>query len=79
MKMIKGANTKNLEKIYESIQPLPVSDRIKLVKRLLAESGLSVVLDNNGSEDNPVIQVNTMDPTQIADVMRAIANRIESE
>lgn len=49
------------------------------MERLLGESGLSVVLDNDQLLEQAIVQVNMMSREDLGDILKAIATRISSE
>ena len=77
--MTENQTRRESDQIYEAIQSLPVSEKAELVNRLLGSSGLSVVLGNNHSSGNLIVQINTMESTQLAELVRAVAGRIEED
>ena len=63
----------NTEQLYQAIQTLSASDRVDLISKMLQGSGLSVTFENLNS------QVHKMNSTELSDLIRAIAKRVENE
>lgn len=62
-----------LEQILEQAEKLSAEDKAKLVNKLLAGSGLSVVLGNNHLTGSVIVQINMMGKDDLSEVMHAIA------
>lgn len=75
-----GAPTQEpLETIYNTVQALPVTDRAELIYRILGDPELSVSLVDNDPNRGLAVQLSTMETDQLAQLVRAIANRIDPE
>lgn len=69
--------SEQLNQFYDAIQALPVSDRADLINRLLRESGLGVVFGPNHFSGDLIVQINSMESSQLPDLIRALADRLE--
>lgn len=67
------------DQLYQALQQLPASQKAELINRILRESGLTVTLDSNCDNSNLSMQIDTLSPESLSQVLRAIAQRIEKE
>ena len=65
------------EEIYQSIQSLSVSDRAKLVHRVLGDPGTCTMSGFHHFHGDFIVQVNGMENQQISDLIKAIAFRVD--
>ena len=69
-----------LNEILGQAEKLSAEDKATLVNKLLAGSGLSVVLGSNHTSGALVVQqINMMGKEDLGEVLKAIADRLSSE
>lgn len=69
-----------LEELIKSIKDLKPEEQQHLVNQVLGkENGPTIVLGNNNLTGSVVFQINLMDASQAADILKSISLRIESE
>ena len=65
--------------LSEQSEELFVEEKGRLINKLLAGSGLSVVLGNNHQAGAVIDQINMMDKDDLSEILHVIANRIFRE
>lgn len=65
--------------LLEQAEKLFIEEKGRLINKLLAGSGLSVVLGNNHQVGSVIDQINMMDKDDLSEILHAVANRIFRE
>lgn len=65
--------------LLEQAEELFIEEKGRLINKLLAGSGLSVVLGNNHQVGSVIDQINMMDKDDLSEILHAVANRIFRE
>ncbi len=68
----------DVEDILEKCKKLSPDEKAELLKGLLGDSNLSVVFGNYQLHGDTIYQINLAEKEHMAEILRAIANRIEN-